>query len=109
MKKTLKGASLVEALVASVLFLTVFLIAMSSLMTIARITVSGPSPVEMEESVKEGLDRFKKGTGNSGSWNFRWGVVEVEAEPYRTADDVTAVTVTAKADNGRTIVYRYLI
>lgn len=59
MKTTLQGASLVEALVASVIFLTVFLIAMSSLINIARIKVSGPSPMEIEDAVENALPGLK--------------------------------------------------
>ncbi len=58
MKKSLKGASLVEALVASVIFLTVFFIAMSSMTDIARVNLSGASPVDMEEAVRQCLESF---------------------------------------------------
>lgn len=109
MRKTLKGASLVEALVASVIFLTVFLIAMSSLINIARIKVSGPSPVEIEDAVEECIARFKYESDNSRSYDFEWGVVEVDAKPYETFAEVFDVTVSAKVKNGMTVIYRYVI
>ena len=109
MKTTLQGASLVEALVASVIFLTVFLIAMSSLINIARIKVSGPSPVEIENAVEECIAKFKDEPDDSRSYDFDWGVVEVNAKPYETSDGVLDVTVSAKVKYGRTVIYRYII
>lgn len=109
MKRFLKAASLVEALVASVIFLTVFLIAMDSMMNIARINVSGASPVDMEEAVRECLERFAEGSAKKASYDYMWGNIEIEAEPYKAVDDLLDVTVTAKAKNGCTVIYRYLI
>lgn len=109
MKNTLKGASLVEALVASVIFLTVFLIAMSSLINIARIKVSGPSPVEIEDAVEECIARFKDEFDDSRSYDLDWGVVEVNAKPYEISDGVLDVTVSAKVKYGRTVIYRHII
>lgn len=109
MKTTLQGASLVEALVASVIFLTIFLIAMSSLVNIARIKVSGPSPVEIEDAVEECIAKFKDESDDSRSYDFEWGVVEVDAKPYRASDRVLEVAASAKVKYGRTVVYRYII
>ena len=109
MKTTLQGASLVEALVASVIFLTVFLIAMSSLINIARIKVSGPSPVEIEDAVEECIEKFKNESDDSRSYDFDLGVVEVNAKPYETSDGVLDVTVSAKVKYGRTVIYRHII
>lgn len=109
MKITLKGASLVEALVASVIFLTVFLIAMNSLIGISRIRISSPSPVEIEDAVEECISRFRGESDDSRSYDYWWGVVEVEAKSYKTSDEVLDVTVSAKAKNGRTVIYRYIV
>ncbi|MCX4336579.1 MAG: hypothetical protein K1V99_11585 [Bacteroidales bacterium] len=109
MKKSLKGASLVEALVASVIFLTVFFIAMSSMTDIARVNLSGASPVDMEEAVRQCLESFAAGTADKASYAYMWGDIEIESEPYKAADDLKDVTVTAKAKNGCTVIYRYLI
>lgn len=109
MKITLKGASLVEALVASVIFLTVFLIAMNSLVAISKIRISGPSPVEIEDAIEECMSMFRGESDDSCSYDFQWGVVEVEAKPYKTLDEVLDVTVSAKAKNGRTVIYRYIV
>ena len=109
MKRSLKGASLVEALVASVIFLTVFLMAMDSLMNIARINHSGVSPVEMEAAVRDCLKKIEDGSTDKRSYCYQWGSVEVDAQPYKAFDDLLDVTVTAKAKNGCAIIYRFLI
>lgn len=109
MKTTLKGASLVEALVASVIFLIVFLIAMSSLVNIARIKVSGPSPAEIEDAVEECITRLKYDSGNTRFYNYEWGVVEVDTKTYEMFDGVLDVTVSSKVKYGRTVIYRYII
>ena len=109
MKNTLKGASLVEALVASVIFLTVFLIAMNSLVNIARLNVFGPSPVEIEAAVEECLAKFKDESDNSHSYDFDWGVVDVNAKPYGMFDGVLDVTLSAKVKYRQTVIYRYII
>ncbi len=109
MKMSLKGTSLVEALVASVIFLTVFLIAMDSLTNIARLNLSGASPVAIEEAAGECLEKFAEGTADKAAYSYPWGDVEIVAEPYRQADDLLDVTVRAKSKNGYTVIYRYLI
>lgn len=109
MKISLKGASLVEALVASVIFLTVFLIAMDSLANIARLNLSGASPVAMEEAVGKCLEKFAAETANRRTYSYPWGDIEIGAKPYDAAGDVLDVTVMAKVKNGNTVIYRYLI
>ncbi|MBQ8838383.1 MAG: hypothetical protein IJ005_03595 [Bacteroidales bacterium] len=109
MKTALKGASLVEALVASVIFLTIFLIATDSLINIARINIDGPSPVEVEEALRDCIRRFEVKPDNGRSYDFDWGVVEVGAKPYRRSDEILDVTITARTWNGRTVIYRYLL
>ena len=109
MRKTLKAASIVEALVASVIFLTVFLIAMSSLVNIARIRASRPSPVDIEDAVAECIAKFKDESDNASSYDFEWGAVQLNAKPYGTFDGVMDVTVLAKVKYGRTVIYKYII
>ena len=98
-----------EALVASVIFLTVFLIGMHSLTNIARINRSGPSPVEMEQAVRECRNLFENESINQKVYQYDWGTVEFKADPYRMFDDLYDVTVVAKTKSGNTVVYRYLL
>lgn len=109
MKRSLKGASLVEALVASVIFLTVFLIAMNSLTDIARVRFSGTSPAVVEEAVGGCLAKFAAETADRAVYSYPWGDIEIVAEPYRASDDLLDVVVTAKVKNQNTVIYRYLI
>lgn len=109
MKKLLKGTSLVEALVASVIFITVFLIAMNSVVSISRVNHSGASPAEMEETIRDCMERFEKGKEDRASYDYSWGRIEINAESYGKMEDLSDVTLTAKAKNGCTIIYRYLL
>ncbi len=110
MKWSLKAASLVEALVASVIFLTVFMIAMSSLTNIARINCIGPAPVDVEDAVKECMEKFAEQPAPSASYEYEWGAVAIQAEQYKGVGGLLDVTVTARAHNNRyTVIYRYLI
>lgn len=106
---SLKGASLVETLVASVIFLTVFLIAMNSLTDIARIRFSGISPVDMEEAVRVCMGRFEEGVADKEVYHYMWGIIEIEAVPYKAVDGLLDVKVIAKGKNGCIVLYRYLI
>lgn len=109
MRRSLKGTSLVEALVASVIFLTVFLIAMDSLTGIARVNLSVTSYVAMEVATGECLKQFAAGNTDKATFGYHWGCVEVTAEPYGQMAGLSEVTVTAKSSNGYTIIYRYII
>ena len=109
MKLSLIGTSLVEALVASVVFLTIFLIAMDSLTNIARIRLSDVSPKAVEMAIGECLVKFSEGTDYKAAYSYPWGDIELRAEPYRDVDNMLDVTVTAKSKNEHTVIYRYLI
>lgn len=109
MRRTLKGTSLVEALVSSVIFLTVFLIAMDSLMNITRMSVSGPSPVEIEDAIRECVGNVPGARDASRTYDYAWGQVTVESKSYGHLERVLEVTAVARADNGRTVIYRYLL
>ncbi|MGM9763932.1 MAG: hypothetical protein ACI3ZQ_07930 [Candidatus Cryptobacteroides sp.] len=108
MKNSLKAASLVEALVAAVIFMTVFIIAMDSMTNIARINFSAVSPVEVENAVKDCMEKFEAGTDDRTSYEYSWGKVEIKAETCRMTDALSDVTLVAKAKNGNTVIYRYL-
>lgn len=109
MKQRLKGASLVEALVASVIFLTVFFIAMDSLMNISRVSLPVVSPVDIEMSVNECVKKFAEGMDSKASFSYTWGNIEIDSIPYKAADCVLDVTVSAKDKNGCLVIYRLLI
>lgn len=106
---SLKGSSLVEALVASVIFLTVFMIAMTSLVNITKLNLSTASVPEMELAVGECMDKFSLEFGTSASYGYEWGHVEITTVPYRSLDDLLEVTASAKAKRGGDIIYRYIL
>lgn len=109
MKMFLRGTSLVEALVASVVFMTIFLIAMVSLANVTRIRLSGMTPEVVEMAICECVVKFAKGTDHKVAYSYPWGDIEIMAESYRDVGNMLDVTVTAKSKNGHTVIYRYLI
>lgn len=109
MKKSMKAASLVEALVASIVFLIAFLIAMDSLVNIVRVRYPGVSSVDVELSVGECRERFAVDGMSKSAYEYKWGVIEFEAVRYKSSDDLSDVTVVVRMKNGRRIIYRYLV
>lgn len=108
----LKGASLLEAVVASVLFLIVFLTTMELL---PRMTVrddEGVWAVEADYRMMRAFDKYATGLWPAGEYaeEYAWGNVIVKIAPYRTLDDLQTVEVTARV-NGvrRRIVHRQII
>lgn len=108
----LKGTSLLEAVVASVLFLIVFLMTME---LVPRLTVrddEGVWTVEADYRMMRAFDKYATGLWPAGEYTeeYDWGNVIVKIAPYRTFADLQAVEVTVRI-NGvrRRMVYRQII
>ena len=101
--RRLKGASLLEAIVAAVLFLTVFAVAMELL---PRLTVRDDDALLMAEAdyrVGRAFDKYATGLWPCGEYaeTYDWGAVTVLVEAYRGFSDMQAVTVSARIDGSR--------
>ena len=94
--RRLKGASLLEAIVAAVLFLTVFATAMELL---PRLTVRD----EADYRVGRAFDKYATGVWPCGDYTeaYDWGAVTVRVETYRGFSDLQVVTVSARIDGSR--------
>ena len=109
MKHILKATSIVEALVAAVIFLTVFMVAMNAFTNLSRIGMNNiVSPVEVEDALWECIRRFEKNESEIQIYEYRWGSIEVKASPIGMYERVEQINVTAYLNNGRTICYRKL-
>jgi hypothetical protein len=80
----LKGSSMVEAIVASLIFITVFAI---SLTTLTRLTLrkdEGYVLLEAERAMAECSMRYGNGTWSEGEYNddFEWGEITTVIAPY---------------------------
>lgn len=101
--RRLRGASLLEAIVAAVLFLTVFAAVMELL---PRLTVRDDDALlvaEAEYHVGRTYDKYASGLWPAGEYaeSYDWGTVTVLVEPYRDFRDLQVLTVTARIDGSR--------
>lgn len=109
MKHRLKATSLIEALVAAIIFMTVFMIAMDALTNLSHIGMNNiVSPVEVEDALWECIRRFEKNESEIQIYEYRWGSVEVMVVPFAMNEKIEKIRVTACLNNGRTICYRKL-
>ena len=110
--RRLKGASLLEAIVAAVLFLTVFAVVMELL---PRLTVRDDDALLVAEAdyrVGRAFDKYATGMWPCGDYAeaYDWGTVMVWVEAYRGFSDLQVVTVSARIDGSRKrIVHRQLV
>ncbi len=92
--RRLKGASLLEAIVAAVLFLTVFAAIMELL---PRLTVRDDDALLVAEAdyrVGRAFDKYGSGVWPCGEYaeTYDWGAVTVRIERYRDYSDKQVVT-----------------
>lgn len=110
--RRLKGASLLEAIVAAVLFMTVFAAVMELL---PRLTVRDDDTLLLAEAeYRVGLAFEKYGTGlwPNGEYAevYDWGEITLRIESYRDFDDMQVVTITARIDGSqKRITHKQLI
>lgn len=101
--RRLRGASLLEAIVAAVLFLTVFAAVMELL---PRLTVRDDDALLVAEAdyrVGRAFDKYATGLWPSGEYAeaYDWGAVTVRIDAYRGFPDLQVVTVSARIDGSR--------
>lgn len=102
-RRRLRGATLLEAIVAAVLFLTVFAAAMELL---PRLTVRDDDALlvaEAEYRASRAYDKYASGLWPAGKYSetYDWGAVAIRIEPYREFADLQVVTVSARIDGSR--------
>lgn len=107
----LKGASLVEMLVAAVIFLAVFAVSMEML---ARITVSEESAADVvaaELEMRRAFDRYKAApAGMSDAQEYDWGTIAVRVESYADSRRLNVVDICAcMKRGGRVLRYRRIV
>lgn len=108
----LKATSLIETLVASIVFLIVFVIAMDSVVRLNSSYRPGSSWAEMERDYNESRTRYKRLLMESGagykSYAFRWGRIDFSCERYKDFDDLWLVTATVVPSHGNGFSYIFL-
>lgn len=103
LRRRLRAASLLEAVVAAVLFLTVFAGAMELL---PRLTVRDDDALlaaEAEYRVARAFEKYVSGVWPPGEYaeRYDWGDVAILVEPYSYFSDLQVLTITARIDGSR--------
>lgn len=108
----LKGTALLEAVVASVLFLTVFAV---TLELIPRLAVRDDDALRVAEAdyrMMRAFEKYASGVWPEGSYveNYAWGTVSIRVCEYRSAEQVQSVEVSAEIEGSRRrTVFRQLV
>lgn len=102
-RRCLGGASLLEAVVAAVLFLTLFAAAVE---LVPRLTVRDDDALlvaEAEYRAGRAFEKYATGLWPCGEYAERqdWGEITVQVSAYGDHDGVRCVTVTARIDGSR--------
>lgn len=98
-----KGSTLVETIVASILFMVIFAV---SLELVPRLTVTGRNEVDMIETeicLSRAREKYTTGVWPAGEYLERYGngKAKVLIEYYRDLDDVVVVHIEIEAGNER--------
>lgn len=111
-RRRVRAASLLEAIVAAVLFLTVFAAVMELL---PHLTVRNDDALRVAEADYRAGQAFEKyGTGLWPCGEYAqpcdWGVVTISIGSYRDFEDLQVITVTARiAGSRKRIVHKQLV
>lgn len=98
-----RAASLLEAVVAAVLFLTVFAVVME---LVPRLTVRDDDALlvaEAEYRAGRAFGKYATGLWPCGEYaeQYVWGSVAIRIAPYRDFADMQVVEITARIDGSR--------
>lgn len=109
----LRGSALIEAIVASTIFL---IVSMLSLETVSRITTGGGADewvlVEADHRADACFAKYGAGEYSDGTYEdeFAWGRITTEISGYRDYPDLQEIVISATINNSRrTIIYRHII
>mgnify|MGYP004508157155 CR=1 FL=1 len=110
MKTKLGAYSLVETLVASVIFLAVFIIATDVLGNLAAHDIDYPGPVAVEREIErcraDALDVDEMFVERT--YDYPWGCIIVSLAPHETVPELRRMTVSARTRGGNVVTYKYI-
>lgn len=111
-QRSLRAASLVEAIVAAVVLMIVFAATMELLPRLTLREENAPTVAEAEYRAAEAFDKYTSGLWPAGEYAERYdgGEITVRVEPYRHYGDLQLVTVAVRIDGSRKrIVHKQLV
>ena len=102
-KIRLRASTLVETLVASVVFLIVFGMAMTSAVNLRKMQTPDWARIERD------FNEFRKRIPENGEpYKYEWGRIEANCSDYQEVSGLIDVQVTLILRDGRKTVYRFL-
>jgi hypothetical protein len=110
LKKRLPGSTLVETLVASILFLVIFFLALD---TLSRVGVRVPDDTlpAVETDLQACLHEFSTGDAAPGDYLrvYEWGEIAIAVRGYGELTDVRRLELVCRIDRHRSLVFHRLI
>jgi len=106
------GSSMIEAIVASAIFLLVFAVSLSTLTGLAIRDDETYELLEAERAMTDCFLRYGSGTMANGSYTdqFEWGEITTAIENYGDYEDIRQVSMRAVISGSRkSIVYTRLV
>jgi len=99
--RRLKAASLIEAVVASVLFMIVFALSLELLPKLSVGSVDEFATVEVRQIAERSRRKYVAGLWPAGEYFERYdaGCVKIIISPYRNYEDVMVIKITAESGN----------
>jgi hypothetical protein len=112
LKKRLKGSSMIEAIVASLIFLTVFILSLSTLTRLTLREDEGYVLLEAQRAMTDCFRRYGDGTRAQGSYTdkFGWGEITTTINVYGEYEVIQQISLRATLSGSRkTMEYRRLV
>lgn len=110
LKLKLPASTIIETVVASVLFLLIFFICIESITRINSMS-RGEEPLEVEMDFNNCIKMFTAEKYGEGEYTmtYRWGDITVSVKPYPEHEDISELNFTAGFNNGRSSDIRYRV
>ncbi len=111
LKRQLPGSTIIEAIVASLIFMMVFAISLSTVTGFTLREHEGYALLEAERQLTACIDRYCGGIWPERTYGeeYEWGKITIKITPYESFENMQAVTLTAwLAGSRKTIEYRQL-
>ena len=109
--KTVPGNSIIEAIVASIIFMVVFLISIDMLTRIAT-READQQVLFMESEMNAVINKYQSGNYSDDIYkeSFEWGDIEIIIQPYKDYSDIKKMNCKAViSKNGKVVRHTSLV
>ncbi len=105
-KLKLSGSSLLESVVASLIFLFVFVVSLSTLTGLTLRPDEGYVLLEAENALADCFRHYGNGNLNEGTYTdiFEWGEITTSITEYRNYGNIQQITMKARITGNRKVI-----